>query len=100
MVSRLIDEREIACDEAVLELGSHRHVYAESMLKVCEFCLSSPLTCVSGVTGADLKKRMVHIMTDRISHKLDFARKLLLGITAFLAIALPITFGLLHATPS
>lgn len=39
-------------------------------------------------------------MNDRILHKLDFARKLLLTAAAFLAIAVPITFGLLHATPS
>ena len=98
--SRLIDERERACDEEVLQLGSERHLYAESILKICEFCLSSPLTCVSGVTGADLKKRMVHIMTDRIVYKLNFSRKLLLWTGACLAIALPIAFGLLNATPS
>jgi bla regulator protein BlaR1 len=98
--SRLIDERERACDEEVLQLGGERHLYAESILKICEFCLSSPLTCVSGVTGADLKKRMVHIMTDRIVYKLNFSRKLLLWTTACLAIALPIAFGLLNATPS
>ncbi|HTS09307.1 MAG TPA: TIGR03435 family protein, partial [Candidatus Eisenbacteria bacterium] len=74
--------------------------YAESILKVCEFCLGSPLPCVAGVTGADLKKRMVHIMNDRILHKLDFARKFLLTAAAFLAIAVPITFGVFHATPS
>ena len=98
--SRLIDERERACDEEVLQLGGERHLYAESILKICEFCLSSPLTCVSGVTGADLKKRMVHIMTDRIVYKLNFSRKLLLWSAACLAIALPIAFGLLNATPS
>src|SRR5579859_231546 len=97
---RLLEERERACDEEVVELGSDRQVYAESILKVCEFCLSSPLVCVSGVTGADLKTRMVHIMSDRILHKLNFTRKLLLTAAAFLAIAVPITFGLLHATPS
>jgi bla regulator protein blaR1 len=98
--SRLVEERERACDEEVVELGSDRQVYAQSILKVCEFCLGSPLVCVSGVTGADLKKRMVHIMSARILHKLDFARKLLLSTAALLAIALPITFGLLNATPS
>jgi uncharacterized protein (TIGR03435 family) len=98
--SRLIDERERACDEEVLQLGGERHLYAESILKICEFCLSSPLTCVSGVTGADLKKRMVHIMTDRIVYKLNFSRKLLLWTAVCLAIALPIAFGLLNATPS
>lgn len=97
--ARLIAERELACDEAVLEFGSQRHTYAESILKVCEFCLSSPLTCVSGVTGSDLKKRMVHIMTDHVVRKLNFTRKLLLWTAACLAIALPIAFGLLSATP-
>ena len=98
--SQLIAERERACDEAVIELGSHRHTYAESILKVCEFCLSSPLTCVSGVTGADLKKRMVQIMTDRVVRKLSFARKLLLWMAACLAIALPIALGLFNVTPT
>jgi len=98
--ARLLEERERACDEEVVELGGNRQVYAESILKVCEFCLGSPLPCVAGVTGADLKKRMVHIMTARILHKLDFTRKLLLGAAAFVAIALPITFGVFNATPS
>jgi uncharacterized protein (TIGR03435 family) len=99
MGARLIEERERACDEEVLALGSDRQVYAESILKVCEFCLGSPLPCVSGVTGADLKKRMVRIMNNRILLKLDLARKLILIMAAFLAIALPITFGVFHATP-
>jgi len=97
--ARLIDERERACDEEVVALGKDRQIYAESILKVCEFCLESPLPCVSGVTGADLKRRMVHIMNDRISLKLDFARKALLTLAAILAIAVPITFGLFTATP-
>ena len=98
--ARLVEERERSCDEEVVALGSDRQVYAESILKVCEFCLGSPLPCVAGVTGADLKKRMVHIMTDRILHKLDFARKALLTVAASLAIAIPVTFGLFNATPS
>jgi uncharacterized protein (TIGR03435 family) len=98
--SRLIDERERACDEEVVALGNDRQIYAESILKVCEFCLGSPLPCVSGVTGADLKKRMVHIMNDRILHQLGFAKKLLLTATAFAAVAVPVLFGLLKATPT
>src|ERR1700719_1412341 len=57
--ARLLEERERACDEEVLELGSERQVYAESILKICEFCVGFPLACVSGVTGADLKKKIV-----------------------------------------
>jgi uncharacterized protein (TIGR03435 family) len=97
--ARLVDERERACDEEVLELGGDRQVYAESILKVCEFCLGSPLPCVSGVTGADLKKRMVHIMNDRLLHNLGFARKFLLMSAATLAIAIPVTIGALTGTP-
>jgi bla regulator protein blaR1 len=98
--ARLVEERERACDEEVLELGGERHVYAESILKVCEFCVGSPLACVSGVTGSDLKKRMVHIMSEHVAQKLDFTRKLLLTIAGFLAIIVPVVFGLMHATPS
>lgn len=98
--ARLVDERERACDEQVLEFGSRREVYAESILKVCEFCVGSPLACVAGVTGSDLKKRMVHIMSDHIGRKLDFSRKLLLTTAIFAAIAVPIIFGVLNATPT
>src|SRR5437899_2734898 len=96
--ARLLEERERACDEEVLESGSDRQVYAESILKICEFCVGSPLACVSGVTGADLKKRMAYIMTKNLSRKLDFSRKLLLSVAGLLAVAAPITFGLLHTT--
>jgi len=98
--ARLVDERERACDEEVLESGSERQTYAESILKVCEFCVGSALPCVSGVTGADLKKRMVHIMSENVASKLDFTRRLLLSAVAVAVIASPIVFGLLHATPS
>jgi uncharacterized protein (TIGR03435 family) len=98
--ARLVEERERACDEEVLEFGSERQVYAESILKVCEFCVGSPLACVSGVTGADLKRRMVHIMSEHVVPKLNFGKKLLLGAAALGAIAAPIVFGLLNATPS
>jgi bla regulator protein blaR1 len=98
--ARLVEERERACDERVLELGNKANVYAESILKTCEFCVESPMACVSGVTGADLKKRIVRIMTQRIAKKLDFNRKLLLSVAGSIAVALPVLFGLLHGTQS
>ena len=98
--ARLVDERERACDEQVLEFGSRREIYAESILKVCEFCVGSPLACVAGVTGSDLKKRMVHIMSEHTGRKLDFSRKLLITTAAVLAIAVPLVFGAVNATPS
>jgi bla regulator protein BlaR1 len=98
--ARLVHERERACDEEVLDSGSDRQIYAESILKICEFCVGSPLTCVSGVTGADLKKRIARIMSEQVAPKLDFSKKLLLSAAAILAVAAPIAAGILHATPS
>lgn len=95
--ARLVRERERACDEEVLELGTERQVYAESILKICEFCVGSPLACVSGVTGADLKRRIVRIMSERVARKLDLPRKLLLGAASLLAVAVPVVLGLLNA---
>jgi len=93
---RLVEERERACDEQVLQMGSAPHIYAESILKTCEFCVESPLACASGITGADLKKRIVRIMTGDTRHKLSGRKKLLLGITGFLVLAVPLGIGLAH----
>jgi bla regulator protein BlaR1 len=100
MGARLLQERERACDEKVLESGSDRQVYAESILKICEFCVGSPLDFVSGVTGADLKKRIANIMTKNVVRKLDFSRKLLLSAAGLAVVAMPIAFGVLNATQS
>jgi bla regulator protein blaR1 len=96
--ARLVDERERACDEEVLALGNDPQVYAESILKTCEFYFESPLLCVSGVTGSNLKKRIEVIMRHQKPTNLNFARKLLLSSAGFLAVAIPLAFGLLHAT--
>ena len=94
--ARVVEERERACDEAVLECGSKRQIYAESILKVCEFCVGSPLNCVSGVTGSDLKKRIAQIMSERVTRQLDFSRRVLLSAFALAAFLVPIGFGLVN----
>jgi bla regulator protein BlaR1 len=96
----LLEERERACDEQVLEMGSDRQVYAESILKICEFCVGLPLDFVSGVTGADLKKRIVNIMSRNAVRNLDFSRKLLLSAAGLATLAVPVVFGMLNATRS
>jgi bla regulator protein blaR1 len=95
--ARLVEERERACDEEVLRLGNEPEIYAESILKTCEFCVASPLACVSGVTGADLKQRIVRIMTQRSVDKLGFLKKLLLVAIGTGAVAAPIIGGLIKA---
>jgi bla regulator protein blaR1 len=94
--ARMVDERERACDEEVLLRGSDPQVYAEGILKVCEFYLESPLVCAAGVTGSNLKKRIEAIMVHRMASKLNLVKKLLLAAAAIATFALPVVFGLLH----
>jgi len=92
-----MEERERACDEAVLSLGNEPQVYAEGILNVCESYLESPLRCVSGVTGADLKKRIRAILTKQVAGRLSFARKATLAGAAVAAVAAPILAGMMGA---
>jgi uncharacterized protein (TIGR03435 family) len=98
--ARLIDERERACDEAVLDAGSERHSYAESILKTCQLFTESPLACVSGVTGADLKKRIEHIMTSRVRSRLNTWKKGLLAVAGSAALAVPFVIGVVRVQPA
>lgn len=93
--ARLMEERECACDEEVLLMGSAPEVYAESILNVCELCLESPLPCVSGVTGANLRKRIEDIMTNRIAARLSLAKKAILAAGGIATLGLPIVAGIM-----
>ena len=68
--ARLLEEREQACDEAVLESRREPLAYAEGILNVCKSYVEAPMTCVSGVTGSDLKKRIVRIMAHQAARRL------------------------------
>ena len=94
---QLIEERERACDETVVQSGNEAEVYAESILNVCKFCIESPLACAAGVTGSNLRQRIVRIMSQSVAQRLGPGRKLLLGATAALVLCLPVSFGVLHA---
>ncbi len=94
---RLVDERERACDEAVLSLGSEPQVYAEGILNVCKLYVESPLACVSGVTGSDLKNRIRAIMMERAANDLSFAKKVALAVAGTAALALPVMVGMMNA---
>jgi bla regulator protein BlaR1 len=98
--ARLVEERERACDEEVLRLGSEPQVYAEGILKVCRYYLESPLVCVSGITGANLKRRIEGIMMNHTPNNLSFARRALLAALGAAAVAGPIAIGLVYAPPS
>ncbi len=95
--ARMVEERELACDEEVLRLGCEPTDYVEGILKVCRFHTASPLPCISGVTGADVKKRLRAILTGRIAHELTAGKKLVLAATALAVLSAPIVVGVLTA---
>jgi len=95
--ARLVEERERACDEEVLRFGNRAEIYAESILKTCQFYLESPLECMSGISGSDLKKRITRIMTQGVAHQLSFGRKALLAGAGLAAVAVPVGLGVMNA---
>lgn len=94
---RLVDERERACDEEVLRLGAKAQVYAAGILNVCRLYVETPLACVSGVTGSNLKKRVEAIMKNRIALRLNSAQKAALTVAGIVTLALPIAVGVMSA---
>jgi bla regulator protein blaR1 len=95
--SRMVEERELACDEEVLRMGYEPVDYVEGILKVCRFYLESPLPCISGVTGADVKKRLRAILSGSIANELNGAKRLALTAIGLAALAIPVLIGVLNA---
>jgi len=93
--ARLMEERERACDEEVLLMGGAPEVYAGSILDICELCLESPLPCVSGVTGANLRRRIERIMANRIAARLSLRKKAVLAAGGIAALGLPVVAGIM-----
>ena len=95
--SRMLEERELACDEEVLRLGCEPTDYARGILTVCEHYSETPLPCVSGVTGADVKKRLSAILAGKIAGELSFGKKLILAAMGLVVLSAPIVIGVLTA---
>jgi uncharacterized protein (TIGR03435 family) len=95
--SRMLEERELACDEEVLRQGCEPTDYARGILTVCEHYSEAPLRCVSGVTGADIKKRLRAILAGGIARELNGGKKVILAAIGLAALAAPIVVGVLTA---
>ena len=98
--TKLVAERERACDEGVIATGRDPHVYAEGILKVCKSYVHSSLQCASGVSGANLKRRLEMIMDGKSAVRMNVLKKGLLATCAAAAIAAPLALGLLTSSRS
>jgi bla regulator protein blaR1 len=94
----MIEERERACDEAAVGYGMPAHIYAEGLLKACRFCIESPVVCVSGVTGSDLRRRVRSLMSSQ-RKELSSSKRLAICLLAFMAIMGPVTLGVMRRAP-
>jgi uncharacterized protein (TIGR03435 family) len=95
--ARLIEERECACDEDVVSRGNAPDLYAEAIVKVCKWSTESPLTCVAGVTGGNLKRRIEQIMNARDVPGLSIAKKAALTIAGAAVLVAPVLVGIADA---
>jgi bla regulator protein blaR1 len=95
--TRLVAERERACDEEVVSLTGNPQVYAEAILTVCKLYFESPRVCVSGVTGSSLKRRIEAIMSNRVALRLNSAKKVALTVAGVAALGSPIVIGIMNA---
>ncbi len=93
--ARLIEERERACDEAVVRSGHDRAAYARSLVECCRLYLQSPLPCMAGASGSDLKTRVEMIMTAPLASPLSPLKKIVLFAAVAFAVASPLAAGAL-----
>jgi len=99
--ARLVEEREQACDEGVLDEGKKPLDYAQAILKVCRLYFRVPLPCASGVSGADLDRRITAIMVRRDPDAVDPNKILLLAGLGALVVMTPLVLGgLKQAAPA
>lgn len=93
--TRIVSERERACDEEVVHMGTDRRSYAAGILEVCNFCLRAPAALVAGVGSSNLAQRVERILTGA-PRKMGTRAARLTGLCFALAMTLaPLTLGAL-----
>jgi bla regulator protein blaR1 len=84
---RLIEERERACDEAVLRAGIDRQTYAMAIVNVCKLCQRVPLACAAGVGGGRLTLRVRAILDQPLTQAFSRLKRALLASAGIVTIA-------------
>lgn len=95
--SQLVNERERACDEEVLRMGTDNRSYAEGILKVCSFGLRSPVAFVAGVGGPRLTDRIEWILKRPTAGTLSPSTRVLLATVVAATAGAPVAAGALTA---
>jgi TonB family protein len=91
---KLIEERELMCDERVILSGAAPESYAASLWKVVQFGFGWPVGGVSRATGSNLKRRIKFMLNADHRSKSSAASRALAGITFAALIALAASMAL------
>jgi len=96
--ARLVEERERACDEAVVAAGADAGEYAQGILEVCRLYVESPLTCAAGIGGgAALTLRVRRIAEQWTVRRSGAALRAVLGAGVLVVLAAPVVIGAVTA---
>jgi len=91
---RLLAERELACDEEVIRFGGQPRLYALSLWKVAQFGLGWPVAGLSRAAGANLRRRIEHMLHDDVQSRPTTWQRLLAGASVILLAAPSLAAGL------
>jgi TonB family protein len=91
---RLVEERELVCDELVVLSGAAPEAYAASLWKVVQFGFGWPVEGVSRAAGSNLKRRIKLMLNANHRSKSSTASRALAGITFVALISLAAAMAL------
>jgi len=61
---RLLEERELLCDEKVIQLSGEATTYAECLWKIAQFGFGWPIDGISRAVGSNLRRRIERMLSD------------------------------------
>jgi uncharacterized protein (TIGR03435 family) len=67
-------------------------------LKTCQFCVGAPVTCMAGVTGSDLKRRVTTIMAAPVGGHVGMTARVAFALAMAAIVAVPAINGTAAAT--
>ena len=93
---RMLAERETACDEMVIESGARAEDYVAGIAKVCRMAFAGG-AAYAGITGANLKERMEHIMSTSVGRSSSLILRTVPAAVLAVAVMVPLAAGFLEA---
>ncbi len=89
--SKIVREREQACDEAAIDSGLERRDYAATLLHICRGSIEPQKRCVAYAASADLTVRISAILSQC---RTSWLRRCMVACAALLCVAVPFASGM------